>query len=157
MSGSVWCHCSVPRCTSFAKCLICSCPDITYNVSLNGVKKRASGAQQMLGHTLSLVNYGGFSHVAFCCCVTWKGPCGASVTTDFFFEGANVAGLLRLHSHAGLPWGCSQNHLFVDPTTRQEWCRGRPVASPLPSLGCVQICLVLPVLTNPAFRLRLLR
>ena len=29
--------------------------------------------------------HGGLSHVAFWCCVTRKGPCGAFVTTDFFF------------------------------------------------------------------------
>ena len=45
-------------------------------------------------------------------------------------------------------------HLVVDPATRQEWCHRRDVASP-PSLRRVQICLVLPVLTNPAFRRRL--
>ena len=99
------------------------------------------------------MNHGGFSHVAFCCCVTWKGPCGAFVTPDFsfFFGGAYVAGLLCLHSDTGLPWSGSQNPLFVDPTTRQEWCRRRHVASPT-SLGCVQICPVLAVLTNPACR-----
>ena len=51
-------------------------------------------------------------------------------------------------------WGGSQKRLVVDPTTRKEWCRRRDVASP-PSLNRVQICLVLPVLTNPAFRVRL--
>ena len=35
--------------------------------------------------TLPSVNYGGFSHVAFCCYVTWKGPCGAFVTPGFSF------------------------------------------------------------------------
>ena len=55
------------------------------------------------------------------------------------------------YSHADLPWGGSQKRLVVDPTTRPEWCRRRDVASP-PSLRRVHICPVLPVLTNPAFR-----
>ena len=89
--------------------------------------------------------------------MTWKGPCGAFVTTDLFFfflEELMVQVCCACHSHAGLPWSGSVNRLFVDPTTRQEWCRRRHVASP-PPLRRVQICPVLAVLTNPAFRVPL--